>query len=318
MSTKLSDIGERRLIEIIRSQYKYRWSDDDAAEIENGNNYTIITTDSISEKSHMPKGASLESVGDFFAALNLSDIAAMGGTPKYFMAALTLPKNMNSKELIQLEKGMGRCLERYDVKLIGGDLKQGTEMTLTGIAIGEVSKKGILRRNGIKRNDVLCVTGRLGKNAAAYSMWKKTGRSRWAQMLVEIEPRIKAGRLISDYGATSAIDLSDGVFSAISQLSKINKIGFLIDYSKIPIHSIAKKVSKQLGLSLEELALNFGGEYELLFTVPRKKLAKLKINAKINGIEISEIGIAKGTKNFLVKNGASRQIIGKGYEHFTK
>lgn len=318
MERILGGLGERSIIAMIRGQYGYSWTDDDAAAIDQGSNYMLITTDSISEKSHMPKGAGYASIGYFFAALNISDIAAMGGVPKYFMTAFTLRKDMKAEDLVELEKGMNRCLEKYGVKLIGGDLKQGMEINLSGIAIGEVSKKKILRRNGVKKNDVLCVTGRLGKNAAAYYMWKKTGKRKWAELLIEIEPRIKEGRLIAEYGASSAIDLSDGVFSAISQLSKINKLGFKIDYSKVPVHSLAKKVSRELKLNTEELALGFGGEYELLFTVSKSKLAKLKLAAKRNGIQISDIGIVTGRKCILVKDGNAKEISSKGYEHFTK
>lgn len=318
MEMILGGLGERSIIAMIRKQYGYEWADDDAAVIDNGNKYMLITTDSISEKSHMPKGASFYSVGYFFAALNLSDIAAMGGTPKYFMTAFTLPRSMKAGDLIQLEKGMKACLDRYGVKLIGGDLKQDTTINLSGTAIGDVIKGKILRRNGVKKNDVLCVTGRLGKNAAAYRMWKRTGKRRWAELLIDIEPRIREGRLLSDYGASSAIDLSDGVFSAVSQLSRINRLGFEIDYSKVPVHNLAKKVGKELGLDIEDLALGFGGEYELLFTIQGNRLAKLKLAGRRIGIEISEIGIAKGRKCVLIKDGKAKEIRSRGYEHFTR
>ncbi len=316
MVSNLAELGERRIIDAIRHQYGYSWSDDDAAEIDIGKEYFIITTDSISQKSHMPNGASFESVGYFFAALNLSDIAAMGGKAKYFMTAFTLPKKMSIKDLKSIEKGMKRCLDKYGVRIIGGDLKQGSELNLAGIAIGAVSKKNILRRKGMKAGDLVCVTGSLGKNAAGYYMWKNNGAKRWAELLIEIEPRIKEGQFIALHGATSAIDLSDGVFSALSQLSRFNKLGFEIDLSKVPVHKEAKDANMKLGINIEDLALNFGGEYELLFTISKANFAKLHRDSTKKGIKVTAIGKVTGRKNFIIKNGKRVEIKKTGYEHF--
>lgn len=316
MKKSLGGMGERAIIEAIRKQYRYSWPDDDSAYIDMGSRYLLLTTDSISEKSHIPKGADSSNVGYFFAALNLSDIAAMGGKPEYFMAAMSFPKKMGVETLLQIEKGMRRCLDRYNVKLIGGDLKQSTEMHMTGVALGSVQKSRILKRDNIKRGDLLCVTGRLGKNAAAYYMWKRYGSKRWANMLIDIEPRVKEGMLIAEYGASAAIDLSDGVFSAVVQLMKLSGKGSEIDYSRIPVHREALAVNKRLGISIEDLALNFGGEYELMFTISKRKFNRLRHAAARRGFSISEIGRITGKKCILVKDGVHMEITKKGYEHF--
>jgi thiamine-monophosphate kinase len=316
MPERLGDIGERGLIELIRAQYGYSWPDDDSAAIEMGKEYLLITTDAISRGSHVPEGASMEKVGYFFAALNLSDIAAMGGRPKYFMSALTFPKDTPVDDLLKIERGIRRCLAKYGVRLIGGDLKQGKELNMAGIAIGAVPRRRILKRTGIRRGDVLCVTGSLGKNAAGYYMWKRYGGKKWAEMLIDIEPRVKEGMFISEYGASSAIDLSDGLFSAISQLGRINRCGFLIDYYKVPIDSRARHVSNKLGIDIEQLAFNFGGEYELLFTVPKSKFARMKAAAARKEVMISEIGKASEKGLAMLKGGMVRRIKGSGYEHF--
>ena len=170
----------------------------------------------------------------------------MGGQPKYFMAAMTFPKRMRAKNLKMLEHGIKRCLDRYGVKLIGGDLKQGAELNMAGVAVGTVSKKGILRRNGARPGDLVCITGKLGKNGAAYQMWKKSKIGKWADLLLEIEPRIKEGTLLSKYDASSAMDLSDGLYSAVTKLSGISKKGFEIRYEKVPIDRFANVVRKIL------------------------------------------------------------------------
>ncbi len=314
----MADLGERRLIDAIKGCYDYGWEDDDAASIPAGRAYTLITADSISRSSHMPKGVGWDKIGYFFAALNLSDIAAMGGNPKYFMSALTLPRSTRVAELRSLEKGIGRCLGRYGVKVIGGDLKEGAEMCMTGIAIGTVQKDRILRRSGAKEGDLACLTGKLGRNGAAYRMWKETGNKRWGEMVLDMEPRVKEGMVISECRASCAIDLSDGLFAALWQLGKSSGKGFEIDYSRIPIDSLALKTSDRLGIRIDDMAFEFGGEYELLFTISPRRLHLLANAAVRAGFGFSVIGEVKGSAVVLRRDGKAETVRSRGYEHFRK
>lgn len=316
MQSKLSDLGERSIISVIRKQYAYSWPDDDASLIDAGRDYAIITTDSISKQSHIPDGADHSKVGYYFAALNLSDIAAMGGTPKYFMAAMTLNRDMPLAELVKIQKGMRRCLDRYGVKLIGGDLKEGSQLSMAGIAIGTVQKKNVLLRSGARHGDLVCLTGKLGKNAAAYYMWKKHGGKKWAQLMIDIEPRVKEGMMIAEHGGSSAIDLSDGLNASVLNLNRISGKGFEIDYDRIPISSLARQVSKNLKIGLEELALNFGGEYELVFTISKRDFSRLGPAMTRRGFEVTVIGRVFGKDALLVKDGKRTVITKGGYEHF--
>ncbi len=312
----LGGIGERDLIGRIRRMYGYGWPDDDCFHIPAGGKYLLIKTDSISKPSHIPGNVSPERIGYFFAASNLSDIAAMGGTPRYFMAALTLPRNTHLSYLEGIERGISKCLRRYGARMAGGDMKEGRELNLAGIAIGEVEKDRMLRRKGMKPGEFLCVTGSLGKNAAGYYLWKRRGNADGADMLLDVEPRIREGRFISENGATAAMDLSDGVYSAIRQLSRINMCGFDINLSEVPVNAAALKASKLLGIPIEEMALNFGGEYELIFTVPAGRFGKMTALAKKRGIRIAKIGIVTKGGNRLIKGARAIRITDYGYEHF--
>ncbi len=316
MMAKLADFGERKLIDRIRRLYRYSWPEDDCFYIPNGKKYLLIKTDSISESSHMPKRAEPEKIGYFFAATNLSDIAAMGGIPRYFMSALTFPRSTQLRYLEGIERGISRCLSNYGARMAGGDLKEGKEINLSGIAIGEVESGRILRRTGMECGDLLCVTGSLGKNAAGYYLWKNNRSAKGAGMLLDVEPRIREGRFISENGASAAMDLSDGVYSAIHQLRRLNGVGFDIQLSNIPIHAAAQKVSKSLGIPIEELALNFGGDYELIFTVPKSRFKGMYAAAKRKGMQISSIGVVTNGKNRLIKNGRPVAVMESGYEHF--
>lgn len=315
MALKLMDIGERRSIEAIRNVYPYSWQDDDCYHFISGGEHMLITTDSMTPGQHLPKEADVEKMGYFFAATNLSDIAAMGGKPRYFMTALTMPRHTSIKYLKELERGMHKCLIRYGTRMVGGDLKEGS-FEMTGITIGEARKGELLRRKGTHLGDLLCVTGELGKNAGAYELWKRHRTRKWANAMIDVEPRIREGRIIAKAGATAAMDLSDGVNAATYQLGKINNCGFEIDYSALPIHRLALEASTRFGNSIEYLALDFGGEYELAFTISRRNFVKVAARMERQGMHVTAIGRATKAGRMLIKNGKRIKISSRGYEHF--
>ncbi len=308
-------LGERKLINLIRSMYSYRWPDSDSAYIDVGDRRILITNDSITRSTHLPSGASMREIGYFFAAINLSDIAAMGGTPKYFMCSLILPSNTDYKDLVALEAGMSKCLGKYGVRIIGGDLKKGKELAMTGIAIGEVKKSMMMQRLRMRKGEALCVTGMLGGNAAGYYLWKR-GSRKGASKLIDVEPKIKEGIFLSRNGVRAAMDLSDGVYSSIHQLKEATGLGFEIYYDKLPAAPLAKSVNRKLGVGIEQLCLNFGGEYELLFSVSESRFKELREKAARRKIRISRIGKVTGGRNCLVKGKKRINIRKYGYEHF--
>lgn len=313
----LDKLGERNIIDAIRRTYNYEWIDDDCSYFLEKNKYILITVDSISKSMHIPDPVDPVKIGYFLAAITLSDIAAMGGIPKYFMSALTLPKNIEIGDLKKIERGIAKCLYKYDTEMIGGDCKEGIELVMSGIGIGEVNKNKILKRDGMKVGDLLCVTNSLGKNSAGYYLWKLKNSKKGAEKLLEVEPRIKEGLIISNYDASAAMDLSDGVYSSIAQLKKITGMGFFIDFSKIPVSPLAKKVHNELDVSIEELTLNYGGDYELLFTISPENWKILKKVAEKNNLKFTDIGYVIKGKNILFKDGKKYEIKKRGYEHFT-
>ncbi|MGC8609263.1 MAG: AIR synthase related protein, partial [Thermoplasmata archaeon] len=145
---KLKDLGERKIIDILSNITALSYKDD-CSFIDNGDSYFLLTTDVIGEKTHMPKGADPYLIGQFFASINLSDIAAMAGKPVAFMTAYSLSPETEMDFLESLERGMVNVLKEYDTDFIGGDLKEGCDKSLTGIAIGEQTKKLTRKRSDI-------------------------------------------------------------------------------------------------------------------------------------------------------------------------
>jgi thiamine-monophosphate kinase len=222
---------------------------------------------------------------------------------------------MDSAYLKRLELGMKKCLDRYGVKVIGGDLKKGRELVLTGIAIGEVDRPRMMQRMNMKKGEVLCVTGSLGGPAAGHYLWKN-GRKGGQLAMLNVEPKIREGKFLAANGCRAAIDLSDGVYSAIRQISSATGLGFEIDYASLPINPLARKVNEKYGIDIEQLCLNFGGEYELMFTLSASKFEGVRKKAARLGIRISRIGTVTKSGSFIVKDGKRTRIKKYGYEHF--
>ena len=315
--TRLGEIGERGVIKEIRSLYEYSFDDDDCAAIEFGDMLMLLTTDSINRLSHIPDGVTPAEIGRFFAAINLSDIAAMGGRPLYFMTAIELERDTRISWVREFEAGIKDMLDRYGVRLLGGDTKEGTTLSLAGFAVGEVGKDKVLRRRNCREGDVIYVTGTVGKNAAAYYMWRESKSRRWASRMLDVKPRINEGMALSEMGATSAIDLSDGLFASVRQLSEASGIGILLDYNKLPIDMEAVHASESCGVDLMRIACEVGGEYELLLGVPKARAAKFEEEAALRGIALTRIGVARGKGCAIETGGGVEEIVSNGYEHFS-
>ncbi len=312
----LNDLGERKIIKKLMDLYG-SIVEDDAFYFESCGEYVLVTTDSISKKTHIPDKVDPENAGYFFAALNLSDIAAMGGIPEFFMASYSMKRETDIDFFVNFNKGLKNCLDKYNVKMVGGDTKEGKEFVATGIAIGKVEKDRILKRNNVKNGDVVAVTNFLGKNSAGYYLWKN-GHSEGANILLDIEPRINEARELSSLGVKSAMDLSDGIFSIIYQLKNQTGLGFKIYYEKLPKHPLALKVMDEFNIPGEEILLNFGGEYEIFFTVNREIWKNVESGMKQKGYMVTSIGDVWEGENILVKDGKEVKIDKYGYEHFTR
>ncbi len=317
MAKTLADLGERRIIEDIRKIYKQTWPDEDCFYFKSGNRYTLLTTDIISKKTHIPDNASPEAAGRYIASSNLSDIAAMGGIPKYFMTAFAMPREMPEAYLKRMSRGISDCLKEHGTIMAGGDMKEGT-MVAAGFAMGEVEMNRIMLRKGAKIGDAVCVTGELGKNAAAYEMLKHDKQRKWADLVLDIQPKIKEGRMISQNNASSCMDLSDGIYSTIRQMQRINGTGFGIDLESVPLHPLVEKVAEKYGKSIEDLAFGFGGEYELFFTVKQEKYESLKLKMERKNMRITRIGRVVSGNSYLLRQNEKIRITKTGYEHFRR
>ena len=289
---------------------------DDAAAIDLGDRYLVITTDMIAKHTHVPDGMTPRQVGWTVAAVNYSDIAAMGAIPLCFVVAMGFPKETEVAYVKEVAKGIKECSEMVAADYVGGDTKECNEMALAGTAVGTVRKDGILLRSGARPGNVLAMTGSAGLAAAGFedlTLDMKHPRARKA--LMEPMPRVKEAALLSASGfVTSCMDTSDGLASSIHELSRSSGVNFLLNWDSIPIPNDVYEISELKLMPVEDMVLYSGGDYQLLFTVERDKVDDLH---QMMGKDFTVIGeVRENGSNILRRSGQLLLLENKGFEHF--
>jgi len=314
-------LGERGVIRVIDGIVKSEATvgiGDDCAAIDLGDKYLLVTTDMMVTKTHIPKGMGPYDVGWALVAVNLSDIAAMGGKPLGVVTAIGITKGHPIEFLEQMVDGMNDCAIRFGTSIVGGDTKEHEDLILCGTAVGEVSKTGILLRKGARPGDLIAVTGALGKAGSGfYSLKRGLGLKDAEDRLKRPWPRVKEGMVLSASGiVTSCMDISDGLSSSIFELSRNSGMTHEIDYVKIPKAPEVEMAFHDLERQ-KDLVLNFGDDFELLLTIKREHEQDMPALAEKMGCPLTVIGkVTSGEENILVDNGKREKLENLGYEHF--
>ncbi|MGB9628169.1 MAG: thiamine-phosphate kinase [Thermodesulfobacteriota bacterium] len=328
----LQEIGEFGLINRIR-----KWmttSDpsliqgigDDVAVIKMGEKTLLATTDILIEEVHFQrKWIDPYRLGNKALMVNLSDISAMGGIPKYILISLGLPKNLPLSFFTAFYRGLKDGTKRFGISLIGGDTSLSEKIIINICLLGEAGKKGPILRKGAKVGDDLYVSGTLGDSSLGLKILKKEGLKGRPQKLIEKHllplPRITLGQRIAQQGlATSMIDVSDGLLIDTKHLLEESNVGARIWLSRIPLSSLYRKWIRLYSKDPYHLALSGGEDYELLFTSPpeaRKAISKLASTLKIPITCIGEILPKKEGFSVIMEDGRRYSPARLGFEHFT-
>ena len=249
--------ANKSLIEII----------DDTAIISNSVGMQILTSDMLIEDIHFSKQtASFEDIGWKAIARNLSDVAAMGAIPSYFLISLGITKKMTINEVIKIYKGMRILAKKYKVNLIGGDSTISSKLFISITMNGSLNTLPLLRTNA-RVNDLICVTGNLGGAAAGLLTLEKdySIKNSLTKIHLRPNPRIIESNKLAKSGVHSAIDISDGLLIDLQKLVMASNVSAEIELNSIPINNLVKKVFPKISLNL---ALTGGEDYELIFTCP--------------------------------------------------
>ncbi len=281
---------------------------DDAAVISpTAGQHLVFCTDTLVEGVHFLPGTDPQSIGHKALAVNLSDIAAMGATPRWALLALTLP-TADVAWMTEFVTGFSGLSGRFGVKLVGGDTTQGP-MSVTVQMIGEVTPGRALRRSGAQVGDAVYVSGTLGDAALALSL-RRSGKeidSHLAERLDRPEPRVALGQVLGTM-AHSAIDISDGLLGDLGHILKMSGLGADIHTHCLPVSEAFRKQGGTLGMQLAG-----GDDYELLFTLDETMASEL---AGHTVTRIGEITAAPGIRCLDV-DGTVLDTGDHGYEHFS-
>ncbi len=303
---QIADIGERQLIEDFKSFIRPEGRvgpGDDAAVIEKD---IVITTDIVTFDRHFPVGMTYEQFGWYAAAVNFSDLAAMGARPIGFTAALALPPTLDSQNAYDIMSGIDQCAEFCGTGIIGGDTKTGPGI-VAGTAIGTMDGRVPMLRSGARPGDVVAVTGPLGGPAAGFAAIENDIDCPEArESLFMPIPRVSEGIELASSGiVSSCIDLSDGLGTALNTICKASGVGIDVEFSFLQHEKYVDEISQKTGIPLEKLLIGWGGEYELMFTADPDRLKKLYDTE----IEFSIIGMVNDSGQAdLIREGKRSRI----------
>lgn len=330
---QLKKVGEFGLIDIISKQAAgphpsvIKGIGDDAAVVKAAaNQCLLITTDILKEGVHFKKNStSPYLLGKKSISVNLSDIAAMGGSPLYYLVSISAPAGTSLEFVKKLYQGMDKQAQRFNTFLLGGDTVSSRDTISISITLlGKAPKENIVYRKGAKKGDLIYVTGFLGDAALGLLMIENysriPGRNPLVRKHLDPVPRIEEGKQIARLKAAgSMIDISDGLMADLRHILTQSRVGAKIRLSALPLSSQYRKHCLELSNDFYYPALCGGEDYELLFTVNPQNRKKVENLAKRITTPLTCIGEITGNPSELAvldEKGQRVPCKEEGYKHF--
>jgi thiamine-monophosphate kinase len=338
---EISQLGEFGLIDRIRRNFDATQPHsvfgigDDAAVLEGGADYLLLSTDMLVEGIHfdltyMP----IHHLGYKAVAVNVSDIAAMNGKAEQITVSIALSNRFSVEAIDALYAGIKAACTNYKIDLVGGDTTSSTSGLIISISvIGRVSKNKVVYRNGARENDIICVTGDLGAAFMGLQVLEREkqvflsnpdmqpGLEKYDYIVArQLKPEARTEIIfdLEEFGIipTSMIDVSDGLASDLLHISRESKIGVRIYEDKVPIDQLTFETAVEFNLDPITSALNGGEDYELLFTIDKADQDKIK-----NHPDVHMIGYvhARSDQNVMVtKQGNVVPLRAQGWDHLAR
>jgi len=333
---KVSEIGEFGLIELLaemayrtRDNQKEAWRKlvigigDDTAAWHGDASIQLATIDALIQNVHFSLDtASWEEVGWKALAVNLSDIAAMGGLPRYALVSLALSSNTEVEDVTALYTGMIDLAQQFEVVIAGGNISSSPQLAIHIALLGSTASrdKPILTRSAARPGEKVAVTGHLGAAAAGLKMLSKNlqfepeAAALLRRAFLKPSPRIAEGQLLVEHGIEAAIDISDGLIADLTHVCEASHVSARIELNRVPASPSVKAIFTDRAL---ELALTGGEDYELLFTGSPEAIDKISRAASCPVSVIGEITAGKaGEITLLDSQGKPVDLPGTGWDHF--
>ena len=314
----LRELGEFGLIEEIKQGIEvpqgYLGIGDDCAVMpQKSGMETLVSTDMLIEGTHfLMDDISAYRLGWKSAAVNISDIAAMGGRCTGSFLSFALPKDLGKEWTDEFFRGYKEISSLYGCPLLGGDTTSSPDRLCISVTVtGEAPAGKSVKRSNAAIGDLICVTGNLGDSGCGLKIiLEGSGRDADAEKLIARHylpmPRVKEGMEIAAAGASAMMDISDGIGSDLRHIIEASGVGAEIDTSMIPLSNELKSKCSEYGWDPLELAISGGEDYELLFTISEENAKKIDFNHFVIGKIIS------GDK--IIWRGSERDYM--GFRHF--
>jgi len=331
---KLSELGEFGIIDLINGinsrladKRQHSWQNlilgigDDAAAWRGNSHIQLATTDSLVQNTHFHLDAtSWKELGWKSLAVNLSDIAAMGGIPQYALVSLALPADLTTENIVDFYEGMASLATEFGVSIAGGNLASAPYSIITITVIGYSEHDEILKRSTARAGDQIAVTGHLGLAAAGLQLSNDTiklspeASKIFRNHKCEPVPRVREGQVLLDKGVTTAIDISDGFIADLYHICEASQVNAKVYPDQLPIHPLLKSSFTEY----EKMALYGGEDYELLFTAKKEVIQQLTQSIDCPVTIIGDIvdGRVPAKVVLIDSKGKSLPCDRQGWEHF--
>ena len=336
----VSELGERGLIERIRSRFPsppdvliVGIGDDAAVAPPVRGELQVLTTDALVEGVHFETAFSgFADVGYKALAVNVSDIAAMGATPRLALLSLILPDLLAVSDLEALLDGFGEMAAAAKTVVAGGNITRSPGPLVVDVTVvGSVRPRRILTRSGGRAGDALFVTGSVGSAGAGLGWLRAHARSAGAQPeeggIAECvrrhrrpEPRLRLGAVAGrTRAATACMDLSDGLADAVAQLAGQSGTGAVIDAAALPVPAAAARWYESQGMDPVRASMAAGDDYELLFAIPTQGRGRFRnLLRHAGGVPVTRIGELTTDRRLVLRRGDRDEPFPEGFAHFQK
>lgn len=278
--------------------------------------YQLITKDILVESVHFRlEDFSLPQLAWKSLAVNLSDIAAMGGVPRYFYLGLAFPGQLPREAIFDFFKGIESACRHWNVQLAGGDFSASPLMMISITVVGDAPIP--VYRHNAQTNDLVGITRPTGESAAGLKLILNGIKEQ--DILVEkhknVEPELEKGVLLAPY-VHAMIDISDGLLMDFNRVLAASKKGGVVFYENLPVSDHLRSTCKEHGWNEREIVLAGGEDYVLLFTISPGNEKKLKRNHP--GLEYYIIGVVNDDPGLKIQeHGETIDIPHSGYDHFS-
>jgi thiamine-monophosphate kinase len=309
-------MNEEDFVDFIKEKFKFSYGvgiGDDCSVTRKGDIYQLITTDILIEDIHFDlKYFTLLEVALKSIAVNLSDIAAMGGEAKYFYLSAGFPNRFFDKGVEEFFRSIESGCQEWGIELAGGDISRSDKLVISITMIGESDKP--VMRNGAKEGDLIGITGLTGESYTGLQLLKKGKNiTRFIKKHKSIKPELEKGLILKNY-VNSMIDVSDGVLMDLERILHASDItGCNIEYEKIPVDEEMRMICNREEIDEYRAVLSGGEDFVLLFTISKDREKDLQ-KEKIDHFIIGKISDEPGIK--VTNNGKSLNYLKTGFDHF--